>query len=64
MKLGEAAIPCAVLSDGRRILSETGITQAILGGRSGASKRLKKASAAERRSIAALCRAEPAEAIY
>ncbi len=44
LALGGASIPCAVLSDGRRVLSETGITQAILGGRSGASKRLKKAS--------------------
>ena len=44
LTLGEASIPCAVLSDGRRVLSETGIAQAILGGRSGASKRLKKAS--------------------
>ncbi len=44
VKLGEASIPCAVLSDGRRVLSEFGITLAILGSRSGASKRLKKAS--------------------
>jgi hypothetical protein len=44
VKIGEAEFPCAVLSDGRRVLSENGITNAILGGRSGASKRLKKAS--------------------
>lgn len=40
--IGEAVIPCAVLDDGRRILSETGVTVA-LGSRSGGSKRLKKA---------------------
>lgn len=43
LSLGESSIPCAVLSDGRRVLSETGITEAILGSRSGASKRLKQA---------------------
>lgn len=40
------SIPCAVLSDGRRILTETGITTAILGSRSGASKRAKQAATA------------------
>lgn len=44
LKLGNVSIPCAVLSDGRRVLFETGIAGAILGGRSGASKRLKKAA--------------------
>ncbi|WP_018407068.1 P63C domain-containing protein [Methylocystis rosea] len=44
LELGEANIPCAVLSDGRRVLTENGITYAILGERSGASKRLKRAS--------------------
>ncbi|OIQ27088.1 MAG: hypothetical protein BM562_15320 [Alphaproteobacteria bacterium MedPE-SWcel] len=39
--IGDATIPCAVLDDGRRILSETGVTLA-LGSRSGGSKRLKK----------------------
>ena len=43
LKLGTASIPCAVLSNGQRVLSETGITTALLGSRSGASKRLKKA---------------------
>lgn len=41
-----AVIPCAVVMgpDGvQRVLSETGITNAVLGDRSGASKRLKKA---------------------
>lgn len=42
-----ASIPCAVVDMGAgsepvRILSESGITNALLGGRSGASKRLKK----------------------
>lgn len=43
LKIGDATIPCAVLYDGRRVISEHGITSA-LGSRSGASKRLKKAS--------------------
>lgn len=42
--IGEKRIPCAVLDNGKRILSEHGITNALLGSRSGASKRLKKAS--------------------
>ena len=42
--IGATSIPCAVLEDGRRVLTETGITNAILGSRSGASKRLKKAA--------------------
>jgi hypothetical protein len=40
-------LPCAVIQDAngiRRVLSENGITEAILGTRSGASKRLKKAA--------------------
>ena len=41
LRIGDASIPCAVLDDGRRILSETGITNA-LGSRSGGSKRIKK----------------------
>lgn len=42
-------IPCAVVmgpNGVQRVLSETGITNAVLGDRSGASKRLKKASEA------------------
>lgn len=46
LHIGDIRIPCAVLEDGSRILSETGITTA-LGSRSGASKRLKKASASQ-----------------
>lgn len=41
--IGNAEIPCAVLPDGKRVISEHGITQA-LGSRSGASKRIKRAS--------------------
>lgn len=41
IEIGDSIIPCAVLDDGRRILSETGVTLA-LGSRSGGSKRLKK----------------------
>lgn len=43
ISIGEIKIPCAVLDDGRRVVSEFGITR-VLGSRSGASKRLKKAS--------------------
>lgn len=46
LKIGDFTIPCAVLDDGRRVITEHGITSA-LGSRSGASKRLKRASAAE-----------------
>lgn len=41
--IGDLRIPCAVLEDGRRVLTETGITTAILGRRSGASRRKKVA---------------------
>ena len=47
LELGGARLPCAVIEgyNGiQRVLSETGITQAILGTRSGASKRLKRAA--------------------
>ncbi len=44
LRIGSIAIPCAVLQDGTRALSESGITKALLGSRSGASKRLKRAS--------------------
>jgi hypothetical protein len=44
LRLGNVTIPCAVLTDGTRVLSENGIANAILGGRSGASKRKKKAA--------------------
>jgi hypothetical protein len=45
LEIGEARVPCAVLDDGRRVVTEHGITQA-LGSRSGASKRIKKATSA------------------
>lgn len=44
LHLGDLTIPCAVLENGTRILSENGISNALLGGRSGASKRKKKAA--------------------
>lgn len=45
--LGDIKIPCAVINTGteiKRVFTETGITNAILGGRSGASKKIKKDS--------------------
>ena len=45
IEIGDAKIPCAVLTSGQRVLSENAITYAILGGRSGASKRLKERGA-------------------
>lgn len=47
LKIGDKEIPCAVLSNGQRILSDNGITNALLGSRSGASKRLRKAAQEE-----------------
>lgn len=47
LNLGGAKLPCAVIQGPngiQRVLTENGITQAILGTRSGASKRLKKAA--------------------
>lgn len=44
LQIGDVRIPCAVLDNGKRVLSEHGITNAILGSRSGASKRAKKAA--------------------
>jgi hypothetical protein len=48
VNIGGMKFPCAVIEgpDGNvmRVLSENGITNAILGSRSGASKRLKKAA--------------------
>lgn len=44
LTLGAVSIPCAVLSDGRRVLTETGIANAILGRRSGASRRARHAA--------------------
>lgn len=48
LEIGNAVLPCAVLEDGTRVLSETGIAQS-LGSRSGASKRQKYAAQAEGR---------------
>lgn len=47
LTIGDITIPCAVLEDGRRVISEHGVTTA-LGSRSGASKRLKKSSENDR----------------
>lgn len=47
LNLAGAMLPCAVIDGPRgvqRVLTETGITNAILGSRSGASKRLKRAA--------------------
>src|SRR6185312_10109775 len=44
LKIGDTIIPCAVLDDGTRVVTENGLTNALLGSRSGASKRLKRAS--------------------
>ncbi|TAF50169.1 MAG: hypothetical protein EAZ61_13120 [Oscillatoriales cyanobacterium] len=41
--IGEQSLPCAVLDNGQRVLSETGIAEA-LGGRTGSLRRAKKAS--------------------
>lgn len=42
LKIGSVTIPCAVLEDGKRVISESGMTEALLGSRSGASKKLKR----------------------
>ena len=50
LNLGGTRLPCAVVEGPngvQRVLSENGITNAILGSRSGASKRLKKAAEEE-----------------
>lgn len=46
LNLGIASVACAVLSNGKRVLTETGITNAIFGRRSGGSRRAKMASEA------------------
>ena len=43
LKLGDVEIPCAVLPDGTRLLSERGVTKALGGKRGGAHWRRKKA---------------------
>lgn len=47
LELANIVIPCAVLSTEQRVLTENGITYALLGSRSGASKRLKRAAESE-----------------
>jgi P63C domain len=41
--IGDIKIPCAVLDNGKRVISETGFAESLLGTISGASKRFKKA---------------------
>lgn len=48
LEIGGTRLPCAVLEDGTRVLSESGIAEA-LGSRSGASKRMKSAAVKEGR---------------
>lgn len=45
LSIGGGHIPCAVLDNGKRVITENGITVALLGSRSGASKRLKSKGA-------------------
>jgi hypothetical protein len=45
--IGDMNIPCAVLGTGQRVLTENGVTNALLGSRSGASKRQKRKLEAE-----------------
>ena len=47
IEIGSLNIPCAVLEDGTRVLSENGITNALLGSRSGYSKRRTMTSKAK-----------------
>lgn len=42
IRIGEACIPCVVLENGSRLITESGMSESMLGGRSGASKRIKK----------------------
>jgi hypothetical protein len=44
LKIGDIHIPVAVLDNGKRVISETGLTRAMLGTRSGASRKIKYAS--------------------
>ena len=63
LNLAGVKIPCAVISGPKgiqRVLTENGITYAILGERSGASKRLKKAASEGRGPSSSVCRSEPA----
>jgi hypothetical protein len=44
VKIGDVKIPCAVLENGKRVITETGISRALLGSKTGASFKHKKAS--------------------
>lgn len=45
ISIGGITIPCIVISNGMRLITESGMSDSILGGRSGASKRIKKKAA-------------------
>ena len=47
LAIGDQKIPCAVLDNGKRVISETGLSHALLGSRSGASRRQKKQQESE-----------------
>lgn len=49
LKIGDIEIPCAVLEDGTRVFSESGVADALLGGRSGASIKLRRIAKEEGR---------------
>lgn len=49
LRIGEIEIPCAVLEDGTRVFSETGVAEALLGGRSGASIKIRRIAKEEGR---------------
>jgi P63C domain len=44
LRIGNTVIPCAVLENGTRVISETGLTNALLGTRSGFSRRKRLTS--------------------
>lgn len=49
LKIGEFEIPCAVLENGTRIFTQTGIAEALIGVRSGASMKLRRIAKEEGR---------------
>lgn len=52
LRIGEYILPCAVLSNGQRVLSERGVTKALGGKRGGAHwRRLKESPGAEYRPV-------------
>ena len=49
LKIGDIEIPCAVLEDGTRIFTQTGIAEALIGARSGASIKIRRIAKEEGR---------------